>query len=114
MQTNPSPLNEKENIVQTGCHQIYTSCHPEPVRTNLAFIESTPLCKESESTFKKGQRPGENTLKKELWTRFDAASTYGIRYDASAYQKTAVKKGFLDMLEEASFDEEDSVLDGLR
>ncbi|KAK4837264.1 hypothetical protein QYF36_004051 [Acer negundo] len=107
-------LNEKENDVQTGCHQIYTSCHPEPVRTNLALIESTPLCKEPESTFKMGQRPGENTLKKELWTRFEAASTYGIRYDASAHQKTAVKKGFLDMLEEASCDEEDSVLDGLR
>ncbi|TXG68827.1 hypothetical protein EZV62_003762 [Acer yangbiense] len=107
-------LNEKENDVQTGCHQIYTSCHPEPVRTNLALIESTPLCKEPESTFKTGQRPGENTLKKELWTRFEAASTYGIRYDASAHQKTAVKKGFLDMLEEASCDEEDSVLDGLR
>ncbi|KAK2654641.1 hypothetical protein Ddye_014497 [Dipteronia dyeriana] len=114
MQTNPSPLNEKENDVQTGCHQIYTSCHPEPVRTNLAFIESTPLFKEPESTFKTGQRPGENTLKKELWTRFEAASTYGIRYDASAHQKTAVKKGFLDMLEEASCDEEDSVLDDLR
>ncbi|KAL5822716.1 hypothetical protein ACOSQ4_020616 [Xanthoceras sorbifolium] len=113
MQTNPSPLKQKGNDVQTGCNQINTSCHPEPVRTNLAFTESTPLWKEPESTFRTGKRPGENTLKKELWTKFEAASTYGIHYDASAVRKTA-KKGFLDMLEEASCDEEGSALDGLR
>ena len=65
-------------------------------------IESTPLWKGSESTIRTGKRPGENTLKKELWTKFEAASTYGFCLNASAFQGTA-KKGFLDMLEEASF-----------
>jgi hypothetical protein len=36
-------------------------------------IESTPLWKESESTIRTGKRPGENTLKKELWTKFEAS-----------------------------------------
>ena len=68
------------------------------------IIESTPLWKEPESTIRTGKRPGENTLKKELWTKFEAASTYGFRLDASAFQGTA-QKGFLDMLDEASCDE---------
>jgi len=74
----------------------------EPVfSSSKVTIESTPLWKESESTIRTGKRPGENTLKKELWTKFEAASTYGFRLNASAFQGTA-KKGFLDMLEEAS------------
>ncbi|ESR40115.1 hypothetical protein CICLE_v10027417mg [Citrus x clementina] len=86
---------------------------PEPFGGNSALIESTPLWKEPESTFRTGKRPGENTLKKELWTRFEAASTFGVHYNASAVERTT-RKGFLDMLEEASCDEENSVLDGLR
>lgn len=85
----------------------------EPFGGNSVLIESTLLWKEPESTFRTGKRPGENTLKKELWTRFEAASTFGAHYNASAIQRTP-QKGFLDMLEEASCDEENSVLDDLR
>lgn len=69
----------------------------------MTAVESTPIWKEPASTMRRGKRPGENTLKKELWTKFEAASTYGIRLNVSALQKTA-QKGFLDMLDEASRD----------
>ena len=68
------------------------------------IIESTPLWKEPESTLRTGKRPGENTLKKELWTKFEAASTYGFHLNASSLKRTT-QKGFLDMLDEASCDE---------
>ncbi|KAJ4718032.1 UDP-N-acetylglucosamine pyrophosphorylase [Melia azedarach] len=110
---NPSLLQEKENNVQSGCNQTEKSFHPEPFGGNSALIESTPLWKEPESTFRTGKRPGENTLKKELWTKFEAASTFGTRHNASAIRKTA-QKGFLDMLDEASVDEDNLALDGLR
>lgn len=83
------------------------------IRGNAAIVESTPLWKEPESTMRTGKRPGESTLKKELWTRFEAASSFEISYNASALQRTA-RKGFLDMLEEASCDEESSVINSLR
>lgn len=60
-----------------------------------------------------GKRPGESTLKKELWTKFEAVSTFGLRYNASAVQRTA-RKGFLDMLDEVSCDDENPIPDGLR
>ena len=63
------------------------------------------MWKEPESTIHRGKRPGENTLKKELWTRFEAASTHGLCFNASVPENTA-SKGFLDLLDEASCDEE--------
>ncbi|XP_011038576.1 PREDICTED: uncharacterized protein LOC105135412 isoform X1 [Populus euphratica] len=95
----------KECNVQGDCHQIKKPCNGGPVcGVSKLIIESTPLWKEPESTIRTGKRPGENTLKKELWTKFEAASTYGLRLNASAFQGTA-QKGFLDMLDEASCDE---------
>lgn len=81
------------------------SLSTEPLGGNLASIDSTPMWKEPESTIHRGKRPGENTLKKELWTRFEAASTHGLRFNASVPENTA-SKGFLDLLDEASCDEE--------
>ncbi|KAH0464312.1 hypothetical protein IEQ34_007098 [Dendrobium chrysotoxum] len=49
----------------------------------------------------KSRRAGENTLKKELWTKFQAVSMGRIFYKDSVLQK-AGKKGFMDMLEEAT------------
>ncbi|EEF46382.1 uncharacterized protein LOC8273777 [Ricinus communis] len=77
----------------------------EPRVNSLTLAESTPMWKEPESTMTKGKRPGENTLKKELWTKFEAASSYGLRLDVSSLQRTA-QKGFLDMLDEVSCDGE--------
>lgn len=62
------------------------------------------MWKEPESIMQRGRRAGENTLKKELWTRFEAASTHGLRFNVSVPQNTA-EKGFLDLLDEASCDE---------
>ncbi|EES19862.1 uncharacterized protein LOC8085902 [Sorghum bicolor] len=52
-----------------------------------------------ESTNLKGRLAGETTLKKELWTRFEAASANELHFDKARFQKTDAKC-FLDMLEE--------------
>lgn len=67
-------------------------------------MDSTPIWKEPESTICRGKVPGENTLKKELWTKFDAASSLGLRFNVSVPQNTA-QRGFLELLDEASCDE---------
>lgn len=74
----------------------------EPFGRSLLLIESTPLWKDPESTFGKGKRPGETTLKKELWNKFEAAS-YGFRLKGFEGLDSD-KKGFLDRLDEASMD----------
>ncbi|KAM7254505.1 hypothetical protein ACFE04_003885 [Oxalis oulophora] len=90
----------KEDNIQVTCHQTKESCNQEPDRGKFELVASTPMFKEPESTFRTGKRPGENTLKKELWTRFEAASTHhGLHLDSSVIQNTA-KKGFLEMLDE--------------
>lgn len=71
----------------------------------LAVTEFTPLWKEPGSTVRTGKRPGENTLKKELWTKFEAATTSGLCFGEPDCQK-AGNKGFLDLLEEVSSGEE--------
>lgn len=73
--------------------------------TSLAAPESTPLWKDFESTVRIGKQPGENTLKRELWTRFEAVTTSNVlRFDAALVQENK-GKGFLDRLEEASCEE---------
>uniref|UniRef100_A0ACD5T868 Uncharacterized protein n=1 Tax=Avena sativa TaxID=4498 RepID=A0ACD5T868_AVESA len=54
-----------------------------------------------ESTNLKGRHAGETTLKKELWTRFEAASTNDLHFDKSVFQKSDGRR-FIDMLEEES------------
>ncbi|XWS16289.1 hypothetical protein CRYUN_Cryun34aG0072300 [Craigia yunnanensis] len=102
----------KGNDVTDACQQNKT-INQENTGNNLALVERTPTWKEPESTMRSGKRPGESTLKKELWTKFEAVSTYGLRYNASAIQRTA-RKGFLDMLEEVSCDDESSISGGFR
>ncbi|KAF5726855.1 hypothetical protein HS088_TW22G00539 [Tripterygium wilfordii] len=99
--------------VQGGAPQTNKSFNQGTIGGATALIESTPTCKEPESTFRTGKRPGENTLKKELWTKFEAASTYGLRFNATTCPETATK-GFLDRLDEVSCDEESTMPDGLR
>ncbi|XP_055962009.1 uncharacterized protein LOC126679736 isoform X3 [Mercurialis annua] len=96
-QTNSSSSNEDNH--QGG-----------PIGARLKSVENTPMWKEPESIMQTGKRAGENTLKKELWTRFDAATSYGARLNVNALQKTA-RKGFLDMLDEVSCDEEEHCVD---
>ncbi|WOK95704.1 hypothetical protein Cni_G04411 [Canna indica] len=73
---------------------------PVPTPANVRFSFATPVWKDLEST-QKGKLPGEATLKRELWTKFDAVSSNQLYFDASVFQRTG-KKGFLDMLEEVS------------
>ncbi|PON88548.1 hypothetical protein TorRG33x02_156130 [Trema orientale] len=77
----------------------------EPLDGKFSLIESTPSWKEPQSTSRRGKLPGENTLKKELWTKFEAASTNGLRFNVSVVEETS-RKGFLDRLEEVSSDGE--------
>ncbi|KAF5198081.1 hypothetical protein FRX31_012332 [Thalictrum thalictroides] len=71
-----------------------------------AYLESTPMWKDPESRIKTGKQPGENTLKKELWTRFDAASSssHVLQLGATVLRDTS-RKGFLDRLEEVCWEE---------
>lgn len=71
---------------------------------DLAIVESTPMMTKSKSILVMGKHPGENTLKKELWMKFEAASSDGICFNPSTIQKT-IQKDFLERLEEVSSDE---------
>lgn len=74
----------------------------EPVGSTMALVENTPVWKEPESILM-GKRPGETTLKRELWTKFEAASDYGFQVNCSTPLETE-GKGFLDRLDEVSLD----------
>lgn len=72
-------------------------------------VESTPLFKEPESVMTKNRtKAGESTLKKELWTRFEEASIHDGRFSSMTTTTTRGnrKKGFMEMLEEVSGNEE--------
>ncbi|XVF26850.1 hypothetical protein REPUB_Repub14bG0054900 [Reevesia pubescens] len=97
----------------TDAWQQKKTINQDNIGNNLAVLESTPMWKEPKSIMRTAKRPGESTLKKELWTKFEAVSTCGLRYNASAIQRTA-RKGFLDMLDEVSCDDENPISDGLR
>ncbi|XP_020414563.1 uncharacterized protein LOC109947807 [Prunus persica] len=76
---------------------LFPSCLQEPVGGRLALIGSTPIWKEAESVVRTGKRPGENTLKRELWTKFEAASSNELLFN-----DFVTHKGFLDRLDEVS------------
>ncbi|KAG7036463.1 hypothetical protein SDJN02_00080 [Cucurbita argyrosperma subsp. argyrosperma] len=99
----PSDFHSVKSAACYGCHEAKKSFGDEgPVGVSLPHIDSTPMLKECESVFRVGKRAGEETLKKELWLKFEAASANPYRFD-QALQKTS-KKGFLDMLDEVSCD----------
>ena len=82
---------------------IYNVPDDKPIQTPAVHSKAllgTPW-KDLESTNLKGRQAGETTLKKELWTRFEAASTDELHFDKSFFQKMDGKR-FLDKLEEAS------------
>ncbi|KAL0354626.1 UNVERIFIED_CONTAM: hypothetical protein Sradi_3909500 [Sesamum radiatum] len=97
-QNNLSSVNKSHYQGDSG---IAMKTHQQDISNALGLDESTPMIKEPASSFRMGKHPGENTLKKELWTKFEAATTHGIRFNGSILQKTA-EKGFLDRLDEAS------------
>lgn len=91
----------KDDDVFQDHNQAKKSCNQDHFVGNLSHVESTPMPERSVQT---GKLPGENTLKKELWTKFEAASTWGCQPKLPTVQNTT-HKGFLDLLEEASCDE---------
>ncbi|CAM8985538.1 unnamed protein product [Rhodiola kirilowii] len=80
---------------------------------NSSLIEGTPMWKNMESTMRSGKRPGETTLKKELWTKFEAASINDFSFDTSIVEDD-YHKGFLDRLEEVSGEETTPLACGLK
>lgn len=70
-------------------------------------VESTPLFKEPESIMTEA---GENTLKKELWTRFEEASIHDSRFSSMTTMRGNKQKEFMEMLEEVSGIEENQEL----
>lgn len=94
----PLPTPAMSNM--KGKHDVYDD---KPIQTPAVHSKAllgTPW-KGVESTNLKGRQAGETTLKKELWTRFDAASTNELHFDKSLFQKMDGNR-FLGMLEEAS------------
>ncbi|PWA63956.1 hypothetical protein CTI12_AA348540 [Artemisia annua] len=92
--------NVDMDVAKTGGFTSVVSCNK--------VIESTPMCKDLDTTILKGKRAGENTLKKELWTRFEAATAHGFHLKASVDKEignASDSKGFMDLLEEASCDD---------
>ncbi|KAL6496995.1 hypothetical protein OROGR_028924 [Orobanche gracilis] len=85
-------------------HVTVANFHPfQGIRGTLGLSESTPMVKMTMSSFRMGKQPGENTLKKELWTKFEAASSDGICNNGPVLEDTT-RKRFLDRLEEEALD----------
>ncbi|KAG7552905.1 hypothetical protein ISN45_Aa06g034830 [Arabidopsis thaliana x Arabidopsis arenosa] len=112
------PLNEKKPIDETGGSRMVSSfdlpnINPEAKHTTdgsmSMVVESTPLFKEPESIMTKA---GENTLKKELWTRFEEASIHDSRFSSmtTTTMRGNKQKEFMEMLEEVSGNEESQEL----
>ncbi|KAK7255469.1 hypothetical protein RIF29_28879 [Crotalaria pallida] len=87
------------------------NCSCIPITHSIPKLQISKLkydvSKEHNQTNKfrnQGRPPGENTLKKELWTKFEAASTYQFQPKLPSIGEN-IQKGFLDLLEEASCDE---------
>ncbi|KAF4399204.1 hypothetical protein G4B88_022287 [Cannabis sativa] len=107
-------LNNEMNVTTQGVdshdvgQQAKTTRLQENLGRNFSLVESTLTWMEPpQSTSKRGKHPGENTLKKELWTKFEAASTSTDKFSLSV--RATSRNGFLDLLEEASFDGENNL-----
>ncbi|XP_011651485.1 uncharacterized protein LOC105434902 isoform X2 [Cucumis sativus] len=97
----PSDSHSVKSATSSGCHEANKSFSHQ-VGVSLPHIDNTPMLKGCESVFRVGKFAGEETLKKELWMKFEAASANPFPCD-KALQKTS-KKGFLDLLDEVSCD----------
>ncbi|XP_066367949.1 uncharacterized protein [Miscanthus floridulus] len=99
--TDPSDNNPLPTPAWTNMEGKLNVPDDKPIQTPAVHSKAllgTPW-KGLESTNLKGRLAGETTLKKELWTRFEAASANELHFDKARFQKTDTKC-FLDMLEE--------------
>ncbi|XP_022153547.1 uncharacterized protein LOC111021026 isoform X2 [Momordica charantia] len=84
-----------------GCHETKNNFSHQ-VGVSLSHVDSTPMWKGCESVLRAGKRAGEETLKRELWMKFEAASANPFRSNQTL--RNTSKKGFLDLLDEVSCD----------
>ncbi|XP_047963274.1 uncharacterized protein LOC125207818 [Salvia hispanica] len=84
-----------------GRHATTSKTKLQDVIRTLDLAEVTPMMKAPMSSMRMGKHPGENTLKKELWMKFEAVSSLDFRFNGSLVQDST-KKGFLDALDEVS------------
>ncbi|KAI3852466.1 hypothetical protein MKX03_017755 [Papaver bracteatum] len=97
-----APAERKQGL--QGVSEAKTKyLNEEPPNENTLLGQSTPMCTEPNSVIYTGKRRGENTLKRELWTRFEAASSNALHFDLSDFPDTTTK-GLLDKFEEVSCD----------
>lgn len=99
--TDPSDNNPLPTPAWTNMEGKLNVPDDKPIQTPAVHSKAllgTPW-KGLESTNLMGRLAGETTLKKELWTRFEAASANELHFDKARFQKTDTKC-FLDMLEE--------------
>ncbi|KAG6536933.1 uncharacterized protein LOC122028982 [Zingiber officinale] len=73
---------------------------PLPTTPNNLLSLSTPFWKDLESS-QKGKLPGETSLKRELWTKFEAASSNHLIFNVSIFQQTE-KEGFLNKFDQVA------------
>ncbi|KAI4330645.1 hypothetical protein MLD38_028914 [Melastoma candidum] len=86
-------------------HDASDSFRLMPVQCdNSRLIEKTPVWRGPEGN-RPRRPPGENTLKRELWTKFEAASAYNILKGNGSHSADSKLRGFMDRLDEASLDE---------
>lgn len=97
-------LNVEEDISKGHNQAKKSCCNQGDFVGDLSHIESTPMWLNPENTIQRGKRAGENTLKKELWAKFEEASNCPFESKFQTVSKSS-QKGFLDLLEEASCDE---------
>ncbi|CAN0858795.1 hypothetical protein LINGRAHAP2_LOCUS7465 [Linum grandiflorum] len=96
----PSDENSVAEINQVvkSDDQVQRSLKQERAGSSFQKVVSTPAW---EGTVRRGgKHPGENTLKRELWTKFEAVTSCGVGLVSSS------GKGFLDMLDEVSCEEQ--------
>ncbi|XP_042054661.1 uncharacterized protein LOC121799377 isoform X2 [Salvia splendens] len=84
-----------------GSHATTSKSKLQDAIRTLDLAEVTPMMKAPMSSMRMGRHPGENTLKKELWMKFEAASSLDFCFNGSLIQDST-KKGFLDILDEVS------------
>ncbi|MQL75395.1 hypothetical protein Taro_007755, partial [Colocasia esculenta] len=66
-----------------------------------AVAEATLMWKDFGSATGNGKNAGEATLKRELWTKFEAVSAHSLRFDPSIFKQES-RKQLIDMLEDVS------------
>ncbi|CAN1351489.1 hypothetical protein LINPERPRIM_LOCUS42529 [Linum perenne] len=102
--------NQVQTSLDQGDPSFRPFCETDPKGSIFEQAVSTPATWRGAGGNQR-HHPGENTLKRELWTKFEAVTTTCGRFGTKASTAIASTKGFLDMLDEASTEEEQTRVD---